>query len=90
MAIATNDYIYAEPDTETREVFLDTYGKPHNTREDAIAANVLIDALCEFRATLVHILPDSPSARDQAAKDFFELVRRKPQLFRELIEVFEG
>ena len=57
------EYIYAEPETDMRTVYVDTDGHAHETREQAIAATVRSDLESHIRQQLVRAWPDDHDER---------------------------
>lgn len=62
-----DDYIFAEPEQETRHVYMDTQGNPHLTREAAIAESVAFDLRSFIE---MQIARGFPADTDQGAVRF--------------------
>lgn len=78
-------YIYAEPDTETREVFLDQYGEPHLDRDAAITSNIKADLERALREQLARAFPDAPEERKFMASVLVSQVASRHNPLRETI-----
>lgn len=80
MTIHTSDYIYAEP--EERTVYVDVLGKHHDSREAALASNVIQDVRD-------HVNEHGTSNPVTFATDLLHIAETKPQMLRDFLECFE-
>ena len=81
------EYVYEEPAVVTRKVFVDTKGNSHDTRDDAISANVKADAIAHVAAQLARAWPDDSDKRMFVAQALvFQLSKPNGEL-RQMVEL---
>lgn len=86
-----SEYIYAEPEEQPRVVFLDTHGKPHLTRDDAIVANIRDDLERALRVHLARAFPDHHEEREFMARALVGAIAARHNPLREIIRhLIEG
>lgn len=78
-------YIATEPEAVDAVIYKDTSGISHITREDALAANVRIDARQLIRSALVSHMVDMPVSRQKVAETIVSVIESNPKLFAALV-----
>lgn len=88
----TTEYIYAEPETESRIVFLDQDGKPHFSRDDAITENIKKDTERFICGQLARVWPNNREERRFAAETLVGQIasRHGTELRRMLVDLLDA